>query len=55
MATDQKEFQRELAEVAPAYRDTDPEDDLTTWNINYGFLDGFLRGKSSLSLSLLLL
>lgn len=42
-----KDLQKELAEVAPAPRDTEPLDDMTTFNINYGFLEAHLRGLRS--------
>jgi hypothetical protein len=46
MAEVNKEFQKELAEVAPAPLIPGPVEDLTGFNVEYGFLEGFLRGTS---------
>ncbi len=55
MADSSKEFQKELAEVAPAPRLDGPVEDLTAFNVEYGFLEAFLRGTFQVHLTFLLL
>jgi len=42
--THSKDFQRELAELAPAPRRDEPAPSLLTFNIEYGMLEAHLRG-----------